>query len=369
MNSMKRMLSCQRSNYSKNSTKVILFGELAAMLTSEFDYLLTPDRIAQHPLKERTDAKLLHLSKDGADLTDLHVRDLPNLLQAGDLLVFNDSKVFKARLSAKRQKNIGIYEVFLLRPEGDIWYALIKRSKKLDLGDVLMFANNVNAQIVKKELDGVISLRFSVETSEVFALCDVYGDVPTPPYVAESSENEADYQTVYAKNVGSVAAPTAGFHFTQELLKTLSAKGVKFAYVTLHVGLGTFRPMQDGELDAHIMHSEWVSVSAETVEAINQTKAINGRVIAVGTTSVRSLETASQTGTLAPFEGMTNIFIRPGYTFKTIDGLMTNFHLPKSTLLVLVSALVGREQVLKAYQHAIESEYRFYSFGDAMLIL
>lgn len=342
---------------------------MAAMLTSEFDYLLTPDRIAQHPLKERTDAKLLHLSKQGTGLADLHVHDLPTLLQKGDLLVLNNSKVFRARLSAKRQKNIGIYEVFLLRPEGDVWFALIKRSKKLDLGDVLMFANNVTAEILKKDLDGVISLRFSVETAEVFALCDTYGDVPTPPYVTEPLDDETTYQTVYAKHVGSVAAPTAGFHFTPALLEALTTKGVRLAYVTLHVGLGTFRPMQDGELEAHVMHSEWVSVPQETVDAVNETHAKQGRVIAVGTTSVRSLESAAETGTLAAYEGLTNIFIKPGYTFKVIDGLVTNFHLPKSTLLVLASALAGRERILAAYQHAIENNYRFYSFGDAMLIL
>jgi S-adenosylmethionine:tRNA ribosyltransferase-isomerase len=339
------------------------------MHTREYDYELPADRIAQHPLDDRLSAKLLSLPRAQGELQDLHIRDLPGLIRAGDLLVFNDSKVFRARLQATRVGGTTPFEVFLLRPEGDQWLALIKRSKRLSVGETILLPEQTAARIVAKETDGVIRLEIDKTTNEVFSLCDRTGDVPTPPYVEETLTDPSSYQTIYAKHVGSVAAPTAGFHFTQALLTDLQAKGVKMAFITLHVGLGTFRPMQDGTLDEHVMHTEWVSVSEETVSLINETKAAGGRVIAVGTTSTRSLESAAQTGTLAPFEGMTNLFIRPGYTFHVIDGLITNFHLPKSTLMVLVSALAGRERVLAAYQHAIENNYRFYSFGDAMLIV
>ncbi len=339
------------------------------MHTREFDYQLPPDRIAQTPLTDRTSARLLALPRVIGPLKDLHIRDLPDLLNPGDLLIFNDSKVFRARLIATRPGGTAPFEVFLLRPEQDTWLALIKNSKRLAIGDHITLPEETGAEIIAKELDGVIRLKINRATTEVFALCDRVGEVPTPPYVQKNASQADDYQTVYAKHVGSVAAPTAGFHFTESLLKELRSKGVHTGFVTLHVGLGTFRPMQDGALNDHVMHSEWVSVSKETVDLIDQTKQAGKRVIAVGTTSCRSLESAAAQGTIAPFEGMTNLFIQPGYTFRVIDGLITNFHLPKSTLLVLVSALAGRERILEAYQHAIERNYRFYSFGDAMAIL
>lgn len=339
------------------------------MHTREFDYVLPPERIAQFPLADRTSAKLLHLPRVEGPLKDLNVRDLPALLNPGDLLVFNDSKVFRARLQATRVGGTTPFEVFLLRPEEDTWLALIKHSKRLSVGETITLPEDTKATILRKETDGVIRLRISKTTAEVFSLCDRAGEIPTPPYVTEKITDTNSYQTVYAKQVGSVAAPTAGFHFTKELLAELTEKGIRFAYVTLHVGIGTFRPMQDGPLEAHVMHSEWVSVPQETVTAIEETKEQGGRVVAVGTTSCRSFESAAQNGTLAPFEGMTDIFIHPGYTFNVIDGLVTNFHLPKSTLLVLVSALAGRERILAAYEHAIKEQYRFYSFGDAMVIL
>lgn len=339
------------------------------MHTSEFEYSLPPERIAQHPLEDRLAAKLLYLPRSSGACQSLTIRDLPSLLQPGDLLVFNDSKVFRARLQATRSGGTAPFEVFLLRPEQDTWLALIKHSKRLSIGDSIVLPEDTVATILAKEVDGVIRLKIETSASEVFALCDRCGEIPTPPYVEAKITDTNSYQTVYAKNVGSVAAPTAGFHFTQALLEKLTQQGVNIAYVTLHVGLGTFRPMQDGSLDEHVMHSEWVSVSEETVQMINSTKQNKKRVIAVGTTSCRSLESAAADGTLQPFEGMTNLFIRPGYPFRVIDGLVTNFHLPKSTLLVLVSALAGRERVLKAYEQAIKENYRFYSFGDAMLIL
>ncbi|MBP9762234.1 tRNA preQ1(34) S-adenosylmethionine ribosyltransferase-isomerase QueA [Patescibacteria group bacterium] len=339
------------------------------MHTRDFDYHLPGDRIAQHPLADRTAAKLLYLPRAENDLTDLQIRDLPSLLKSGDLLVFNDSKVFRARLQATRTGGTAPFEVFLLRPDGDTWLALIKHSKRLSVGETILLPEETGATIIQKDADGVIRLAIKKSTSEVFALCDRAGEIPTPPYVASKITDADSYQTVYAKHLGSVAAPTAGFHFTTELLEQLKTKGVQTAFVTLHVGLGTFRPMQDGTLDEHIMHEEWVSVSQKIVDTINTTRQTGGRIIAIGTTSCRSLESAARTGTLQPFEGMTNLFIQPGYQFQVIDGLLTNFHLPKSTLLVLVSALLGRERVLNAYQHAMEQNYRFYSFGDAMLIV
>lgn len=339
------------------------------MHTSDFDYQLPDDRIAQAPLADRTAAKLLRLNRNTGDLQDLHIRDLPDQLKSGDLLIFNDSKVFRARLMAEREHGTQPFEVFLLRPEENDWFALIKKSKRLTIGETITLPEHTRAQIIAKEDDGVIRLRFDKPPAEIFALCDRTGDVPTPPYVSAPLKDPKDYQTVYAKHLGSVAAPTAGFHFTEALLEELNTRGVRVAYVTLHVGLGTFRPMKDGDLNEHIMHSEWVSVSQETIELIKTTKQAGGRVIAVGTTSTRSLESAAKDGTLKPFEGMTNLFIQPGYAFRVIDGLITNFHLPKSTLLVLVSALANREAILKAYTHAIEHSYRFYSFGDAMFII
>ncbi len=339
------------------------------MHTRDFDYELPADHIAQRPLENRLDAKLLYLPRQTGALKDLHIRDIPSLFNAGDLLVFNNSKVFRARLQATRVGGTAPFEVFLLRPEEGTWLALIKNSRRLNVGDVITLPEETAAKIVAKEEDGVIRLAFDLSISDVFALCDRAGEIPTPPYVEGKIEDPKDYQTVYAEHVGSVAAPTAGFHFTEGLLAQLKTQGVNFAYVTLHVGLGTFRPMQDGVVEDHVMHTEWVSVPTETVEAVQRTRQAGGRVIAVGTTTTRSLESASHTGTLAPFEGMTQLFIRPGYTFKAIDGLVTNFHLPKSTLVVLVSALAGRERVMEAYQHAIQEHYRFYSFGDAMIII
>lgn len=339
------------------------------MHTRDFDYELPADHIAQRPLENRLDAKLLYLPRQIGALQDHHIRDIPSFFNAGDLLVFNNSKVFRARLQATRTDGTAPFEVFLLRPDVSTWLTLIKNSRRLNVGDVITLPEETAAKIVAKEADGVIRLAIDLSISEVFALCDRAGEIPTPPYVEGKLEDPKDYQTIYAEHVGSVAAPTAGFHFTEGLLADLKARGVNFAYVTLHVGLGTFRPMQDGVVEDHIMHTEWVSVSEETVRSIQDTKKAGGRVIAVGTTTTRSLESASQSGVLSPFEGMTQLFIRPGYTFKAIDGLITNFHLPKSTLIVLVSALAGRERVLEAYQHAIQEHYRFYSFGDAMLIV
>lgn len=337
------------------------------METSFFDYSLPSEQIATRSVEPRDHARMLVLNRVDGQLKDRHVFNLPEFLRPGDLLIFNDSKVFRARLRGTHKGRS--YEVFLLHPEEGrpgTWRALLGRSKKLSIGDRLSLADGTEVHLLEKDSEeGTWLIDFSRTHEEVFAHCEKYGDIPTPPYVGKQPIEESAYQTIYAQHVGSVAAPTAGFHFTDDLLNTLAAQRVQRAFVTLHVGLGTFRPMKSERIDSHPMHAEWAHVPAETAEAIRQTKERGGRVIAVGTTSVRALESfAGQAG-----EGWTRLFITPGYHFRVIDGLLTNFHLPKSTLLVLVSALAGRERILTGYKHAIQEGYRFYSFGDAMLIL
>lgn len=338
------------------------------METALFEYSLPPERIAQSPLTQREQAKLLRVTRTDGRWEDKHIYDLPDLLEPGDLLILNDSKVFRARLEAAHE-SLGTFELFLLRPEGDAWTALIRHSRKLQPGDVLTCPDGTRVTLLNKGEDGIVHLDFHRSIDAVFLLCDTHGSVPTPPYVAATKEATTQYQTIYARERGSVAAPTAGFHFTESLFQNLEARGIKKAFVTLHVGIGTFRPMQSATLAEHVMHEEWAMISPETVALIQATKAAGHRVIAIGTTATRALESAAQTGTLIATSGFTNLFITPGYKFQVIDGLLTNFHLPKSTLLVLVSAFAGRESMLAAYAHAIEKDYRFYSFGDAMLIL
>ncbi len=328
------------------------------MLTSDFDYHLPTDRIAQRSVEPKDHAKLLLVDREQETLTDHHVFDLPTLLRPGDLLVFNDTKVFKARLHGTCQGKS--FEIFLLKTEEDTWQALIRSSKKLTCGDDLDLPDGSHCTVMEKRNDGIVTLDFHRKTEDVFAYTDIYGQVPSPPYVDQVTALD-QYQTIYAKQVGSVAAPTAGFHFTAELLEALTQKGIQQAFVTLHVGIGTFRPMMSQTLEEHVMHEEWGHVPQETWKRIQATKESGGRVIAVGTTTVRALESG---GT-----GATTLFITPGYQFKVIDGLLTNFHLPKSTLLVLVSAFAGTSLIQRAYQHAIDHQYRFYSFGDAMLII
>ncbi|MBM3204603.1 tRNA preQ1(34) S-adenosylmethionine ribosyltransferase-isomerase QueA [Candidatus Uhrbacteria bacterium] len=328
------------------------------MQTSLFDYDLPPDRIAQHSVEPRDQAKMLVLDRASGEINDQHILDLPNFLRPNDLIVLNNSKVFKARLRAKRGDIT--CEIFLLRPENERWIALAQPARKLSADDTLLFSDGTKATLIEKREDGTIQLDFQKSPEDVFALADRIGEVPTPPYVNQSKSTD-EYQTIYAEKTGSVAAPTAGFHFTPRLFEALEKKGIKKAFVTLHVGLGTFRPMKSETLEEHVMHEEWIDVPEETKQLIEETKKNSGRVIAVGTTTVRALESRKN--------GFTNLFITLGYQFNVIDGLLTNFHLPKSTLLVLVSALAGREHILNAYQHAIQQDYRFYSFGDAMLIL
>lgn len=361
------------------------------MLTRDFWYDLPTDRIAQAPVRPRDHAKLMILNCTQKSLEHRHFYDLPDYLKPGDLLVVNNTKVFRARLSATRSRrpdeiqsaspedhDVKI-EIFLLRPEGKNWLALAKPAKKLKINDQINIGPDFQGRVADKQSDGTLLIQFDLPTERVFELTDKYGQIPTPPYVEQAPADAQDYQTVYAEKTGSAAAPTAGFHFTDELITKLKNQGLKFAHVTLHVGLGTFKPVQAEKIEDHTMHAEWIEVSAETCELIEQTKKDGGRVIAVGTTSIRALEGAARANNnqLQSYQGFTNIFIKPGDAFFVIDGLVTNFHLPQSTLLMLVSAFAqikmteadqGRQFVLNAYQEAINNDYRFYSFGDAMLI-
>lgn len=361
------------------------------MLTRDFWYDLPEDRIAQAPVRPRDHSKLMILNCAQKSLEHRHFYDLPDYLKPGDLLIVNDTKVFKARLpairpwrpeEAQRVKSDApgvAIEIFLLRPEGDNWLALAKPAKKLKINDSIIISPDFQGRVADKQADGTLLIHFDLPTEKVFELTDKYGQIPTPPYVEQAPADAQDYQTVYAEKTGSAAAPTAGFHFTDELITKLKNQGLKFARVTLHVGLGTFKPVQAEKIEDHTMHAEWIEVSPETCQLIKQVKKDGGRVIAVGTTSVRALEGAARANDnqLKPFQGFTNIFIKPGDVFYVIDTMVTNFHLPQSTLIMLVSALAqskmtepdqGRQFVLKAYQEAINNDYRFYSFGDAMLI-
>lgn len=338
------------------------------MKTSDYSYNLPPERIAQTPMEPRDHSRLLVLDRATGQWNHHHFFDISKFLRPGDLLVMNESRVFNARLGGKIGE--ADVEIFLLRPNGDAWKALAKPGKKCQPGTVISFTPDVTATVIHKTDDGTIEIDFHLPAEKVFELTETIGHVPLPPYISNDTLEQNRYQTVYAKTTGSVAAPTAGFHFTEELLEKLRAQGIKTAFVTLHVGLGTFRPIKTETLEEHQMHEEWVHVPEETRELIRKTKENDGRVIAVGTTSVRALESGIS-------DGFTNIFITPGYQFKIIDGLITNFHLPQSTLTVLVSAFIGehmpnpddgRKILLSAYQEAIEKEYRFYSFGDAMFI-
>ncbi|NJO79706.1 MAG: tRNA preQ1(34) S-adenosylmethionine ribosyltransferase-isomerase QueA [Cyanobacteria bacterium RM1_2_2] len=341
-----------------------------------YDYHLPDEQIAQNPVVPRDTSRLLVV--DAAPTYQHRIfRELPNLLQPGDLLVLNNTRVIPARLYGRKTNGTPI-EVLLLEEQIPGWWlALVKPGKRLQPGAKIEFGSDADGQpeltaIVMSvdESTGGRLLQFSPPAGQtVLSMLAHLGKTPLPPYITESQADPEQYQTVYAKHPGSAAAPTAGLHFTPELLDRLAEKGIEQTFVTLHVGVGTFRPVEAADITEHQMHAEWIEVSPETVAKIQETKARGGRVIAVGTTSVRSLEGAAQLGELRPYCGKTNLFIYPGYRWNVIDGLITNFHLPKSSLLMLVSALIGRERLLELYQTAIEEQYRFYSFGDAMLVL
>jgi S-adenosylmethionine:tRNA ribosyltransferase-isomerase len=364
------------------------------MKTSDFDYLLSEKQIAQAPIEPRDSSRLMIVDKNKKNFKHEYFHDIINYLQSGDVLVWNNSKVFKARLrgtvmldevsanlkprslSSDKILNAPPVEIFLVRPMENfgVWKALAKPGRKLRLGMKVVFAEDFFAQVMAKEMDGTFLIQFDEDDVSVRAKANKYGEVPTPPYIKSEklAGLENRYQTVYATAEGSVAAPTAGFHFTPELIQKLKDKGVEFAEVTLHVGLGTFLPVKTENIEEHKMHSEWVELSDKNAHIINNAKAEGRRIVAVGTTTVRTLEGIARDldgQVVKPWQGDVNIFISPGFKFKIIDALITNFHLPKSTLLMLVSAFVGsREFTLECYNEAVKENYRFFSFGDAMLI-
>lgn len=342
------------------------------MLLSEFDYELPPELIAQHPPEERGRSRLLVMPRDGGPLQHRMFRDLPEYLRAGDCLVLNDTRVIPARLIGHRPTG-GQVELLLLRPLGhDEWETLARPAKRLRVGERVEFGEALAAEIVAEGAEGLRVVRLEYQ-GDLLPILDQVGRMPLPPYIRREEpegEDQARYQTVYAQQPGAVAAPTAGLHFTEEILAEIEARGVRIARLTLHVGLGTFRPIQVERLEDHVMHAEWYAVPHEAAETINGARAGGGRVIASGTTVVRTLETVVDAdGVVQAGEGHTDIFISPGYKFRAIDAMLTNFHLPRSSLLVMVSAFAGRERVLAAYAEAIERGYRFYSYGDATLMV
>lgn len=340
------------------------------MKTRDFYYDLPPELIAQTPIERRDASRLLVLNKETGEREHRHFYDLPSYLQKGDCLILNDSRVLPARLLGQRLPGGGACEVLLLIDRGDkVWECLVRPGKKMRPGARLTFGNGeLTAEVVEEVSGGNRLVRFHYEGIFLEVL-ERLGKMPLPPYIKEELQDKERYQTVYSKVSGSAAAPTAGLHFTKDLLEQIAAMGVGIGYVTLHVGLGTFRPVKEDEITQHEMHSEYCVIPAETADLINRTKQSGGRVICVGTTSCRTLESwAEEDGTVRPSAGWTDIFIYPGYRFKVMDCLVTNFHLPESTLVMLVSALAGREHILSAYEEAVREKYRFFSFGDAMFI-
>ena len=339
------------------------------MKTSDFNFELPQELIAQTPLERRDASRLMTLDKVTGETGHCHFYDLPKFLNPGDCLVLNDSRVLPARLIGHRPTG-GVCEVLLLTDKGDgVWECLVRPGRKLRPGTQVIFGDGeLTAQVEQELEDGKRLVRFAYEGIFLEVL-ERLGKMPLPPYIKEELQDNERYQTVYSKVMGSAAAPTAGLHFTPELLRQIQRMGVRVCYVTLHVGLGTFRPVKAEDIQDHEMHAEFCQISQETADIINQTKKAGGRVVCVGTTSCRTVESfAEEDGTMTARSGWTNIFIYPGYRFKVLDALITNFHLPESTLIMLVSALAGREHVLAAYREAVEKRYRFFSFGDAMFI-
>ncbi|MEJ2611394.1 MAG: tRNA preQ1(34) S-adenosylmethionine ribosyltransferase-isomerase QueA [Candidatus Thiodiazotropha sp.] len=338
------------------------------MQLSDFDYFLPDELIAQYPTQERGNGRLLGLLPGVAEPQDLMFDDLPRLLQAGDLLVFNDTRVMKARLYGRKETG-GQVEVLIERvTEPHLVLAMVRASKSPKVGSIIRLGDH----LCPVEVVGRDGEFFKLRSQDVdfLTLMEQQGHMPLPPYISRQDElvDESRYQTIYAQKIGAVAAPTAGLHFSQRMLERLTEMGVERGTVTLHVGAGTFLPVRVDDLDQHVMHREYVEVDETICRQVAETKRRKGRVVAVGTTSVRSLEAASQSGVLMPFRGDTRLFIRPGYDFRSVDAMITNFHLPQSTLLMLVSAFSGYEQVKQAYQHAVAQRYRFFSYGDAMFL-
>ncbi|MCF2646685.1 tRNA preQ1(34) S-adenosylmethionine ribosyltransferase-isomerase QueA [Niallia circulans] len=336
-----------------------------------FDFHLPEELIAQTPLEDRTSSRLMVVNKDTGELEHRKFKDIYEYINPGDCLVLNDTRVLPARLHGEKEDTGAHIEVLLLKQqEEDKWETLVKPAKRVKEGTIITFGDGKLKAVCVKELEhGGRILDFQYE-GIFYEILDQLGEMPLPPYIKEKLDDQDRYQTVYAKERGSAAAPTAGLHFTTDLLDALKEKGVHIAFITLHVGLGTFRPVNVEEVDKHEMHAEFYQINGETASLLNKVRAEGGRIISVGTTSTRTLETiaSANNGKFVESSGWTSIFIYPGYEFKGIDGMITNFHLPKSTLIMLVSALAGRENVLHAYEKAVKERYRFFSFGDAMFI-
>ncbi len=335
------------------------------MKTSDFNYHLPQEHIAQTPAEPRDSSRLLVLHRESGEIEHRHFYNIGEYLKAGDLLVLNQTRVIPARIYARKETG-GKIELLLLRKEDNLTWRALVGGKGLVTGKKIVIENACGAEIVDVLEGSQRLIRFDTAIEPFFPMI---GNVPLPPYIHEKLDDPERYQTVYAQEPGSAAAPTAGLHFTPHLMDELKAKGVEIAHVTLHVGLDTFAPVTEDDVEEHVIHTEWCEVKPEVAEKINATKKAGGRVVAVGTTSVRTLESASQTGTTLPMSDATSLFILPGYQFQAVDVMITNFHLPQSTLVMLVSAFAEREMILNAYETAIKEEYRFYSFGDAMLIL
>lgn len=339
------------------------------MKTDDFDYFLPKELIAQTPLKKRDTSKMMILDKKTGETEDKVFTDLIDYINPGDTLVLNDTKVIPARLIGHKPDTGAVIEVLMLKDLGDDeWECLTKPAKRIKIGTIVKFSDELSCKCTFVGDDGIRRYKF-IYNGILLEILDKLGEMPLPPYITEKLNEKDRYQTVYAKNPGSAAAPTAGLHFTKEFINRLKNKGVNIAYVTLHVGLGTFRPVSVSDVTKHDMHSEYYEMSEEVADILNKTRDSGKKIIVVGTTSTRTLETiADEAGHFKAQSGNTKIFIYPGYKFKGIDALLTNFHLPKSTLIMLISALAGKENVLKAYNHAVKEKYRFFSFGDCMFI-
>lgn len=337
------------------------------ILTTDYDYDLPEELIAQTPLKDRSSSRLMILDKKTKTWEHKNFKDIVDYLDSNDVLVLNDTKVIPARLIGTRDTG-GVTEVLLLKDLGDnVWQTLARPQRKVHIGQIVSFGDGtLKAECIEKEDQGICKFKL-IYDGILVEILDKLGEMPLPPYIHEKLEDKDRYQTVYAKHPGSAAAPTAGLHFTPEILEKLKAKGVSLVYITLHVGLGTFRPVEEEDLTNHVMHSEYYEISKEAAEKLNLAKKMGKRIVAVGTTSTRTLESAYDNG-FKECCANTSIFIYPGYKFKAIDAQITNFHLPKSTLIMLVSAFAGREFILDAYKEAVKEKYRFFSFGDAMFI-
>ncbi|MBT1138390.1 tRNA preQ1(34) S-adenosylmethionine ribosyltransferase-isomerase QueA [Lactiplantibacillus argentoratensis] len=342
-----------------------------SLTLEDFDYDLPHELIAQTPIKKRDSSRLLELDRQTGEMQDKHFYDIIDQLNPGDAVVMNNSRVMPARLYGVKPETGGHAEVLLLHnTEGDEWETLMKPAKRAKVGTVISFGDGkLTATVTAEKEDGIRMIEFHYD-GIFMEILESLGETPLPPYIKEKLDDPDRYQTVYAKENGSAAAPTAGLHWTKELLQKVQDKGVKLVYLTLHVGLGTFRPVEEDNIDDHKMHSEFYRLDEDAAKTLNEVRQNGGRIIATGTTSIRTLETIGSKfdGEIKPDSGWTDIFIKPGYQWKVVDAFITNFHLPKSTLVMLVAAFTGRDMILKAYQHAIDDKYRFFSFGDAMFI-